>query len=135
MADVGAQPSDEIDAAGATSLLQQISHLMVGLQKEYFGRGPDRTKSHMVDDLLFVVMRGGVTRAEQTMLDFGQEDLVRNFRQQFQNEMATRQVGAIEELTRRRVLTHQTQILFDPHIVCEIFVFETPAGGEEEGAG
>ena len=129
MAGAGAERADDT-TPGPQGLLQRISNLMVGLQKEYFGRGPDRTKSYMVDDLLFVVMRGGVTRAEQTMLDFGQQDLVRNFRQQFENEMTKRLVGAIEELTGRRVLTYQTQILFDPHIVCQIFVFEDGAGSE-----
>ena len=91
----------------------------------------------MVDDLLFVVMRGGVTRAEQTMLDFGQQDLVRNFRQQFENEMTKRLVDAVEDLTGRQVLTYQSQDLFDPHVVDEIFVVEAPATDPElrEAAG
>jgi uncharacterized protein YbcI len=129
----GADPP-EVEGAEiteVTSLLQRISNMMVAMQKEYFGRGPDRTKSYMLDDLLLVVMRGGVTRAEQTMLDFGQEDLVRNFRQQFENEMTKRLVGGIEELTGRRVLTYQSQILFNPHVICEIFVFEEAADRDQ----
>ena len=130
MAGGDAERADGGPGSEQQGLLQRISNLMVGLQKEFYGRGPDRTKSYMVDDLLFVVMRGGVTRAEQTMLDFGQQDLVRNFRQQFENEMTKRLVGGIEQLTGRTVLTYQTQILFDPHIICQIFVFDGPVGGD-----
>lgn len=109
------------------SLLSRISNAIVKAQKEHFGRGPDSAKSYMFDDLLFVVMRGGITVAEQTMLDFGQQDLVRNFRQQFENEMTSRLVGVVEELTGRRVLTYQSQILFSPHVVVEVFVFDRSA--------
>ena len=131
MASAGPPEVEGAETTEVTSLLQRISNMMVAMQKEYFGRGPDRTKSYMLDDLLLVVMRGGVTRAEQTMLDFGQEDLVRNFRQQFENEMTKRLVGGIEELTGRRVLTYQSQILFNPHVICEIFVFEELADTDQ----
>jgi len=57
------------------------------MQKDFWGLGPVQAKSYMMDDLLLVVMRGGMTTAERTMLEFGQEDLVRDFRQTFENEM------------------------------------------------
>jgi hypothetical protein len=49
--------------------------------------GAERNRPVM-DDLLLIVMRGGMTRAERTMLDFGQHDLLRGFRQTFENEMS-----------------------------------------------
>jgi uncharacterized protein YbcI len=113
------------------SLLAKISTEMVRLQKQFFGRGPERAKSYMVDDLLFIVMRGGVTIAEQTMLESDQEDLVRNFRQQFQNEMGGRLIGMVEDVTGRKVVTYQSQVLFDPDLVVEIFVFNEEAGAEQ----
>jgi uncharacterized protein YbcI len=115
------------------SLLAQISNAFVTMQKEYWGIGPLQAKSYMMDDLLLIVMRGGLTRAERTMLDFGQQDLVRNFRQTFENEMTQNLTAKIEELTGRKVLTYQSQILFDPDIVAELFVFDkAPGGGAEE---
>jgi len=115
------------------SLLAQISNAFVTMQKEYWGIGPLEAKSYMMDDLLLVVMRGGLTRAERTMLDFGQQDMVRNFRQTFENDMTQNLTGMIEELTGRKVLTYQSQILFDPDIVTELFVFDKAAGaGAEE---
>lgn len=110
------------------SMLARISTEMVRLQKQYYGRGPERAKSYMVDDLLFIVMRGGVLPAEQTMLEADQEDLVRNFRQQFQNEMGSRLVGMVEELTGRKVVNYQSQVVFDPDLIFEIFIFDDHVG-------
>lgn len=111
------------------SLLAHISNEFVAMQKEYWGLGPVKAKSYMMDDLLLVVMRGGMTRAERTMIDFGQHDQVRGFRQTFENEMTRYLQGKIEDLTGRKVLTYQSQILFDPDIVCELFVFDKEADG------
>jgi uncharacterized protein YbcI len=95
--------------------------------KSAYGRGPTETKSYFVDDLLFVVMRGGITEAERTMLDAGEADAVRAFRQRFENVMTSRMIGTIENLTERKVLNCQSQVLFDPDVVIEIFVFDGPA--------
>jgi uncharacterized protein YbcI len=123
---------DEHDAyQQGESLLSRISTEIVRIQKEAFGKGPLKAKSYMFDDMLLVVMRGGLTTAEKTMLDFGRGDLVRSFRQEFENEMTSRFVQSIEELTNRKVLTYQSQILFDPDLVVELFVFDRVAGDPE----
>jgi len=116
--------------AGETggNLLTRISNEMVNAQKKFFGKGPTSAKSYMFDDMLFIVMRGGFTTAEKTMLEFGQPDLVRQFRQIFENEMTERLHTMIEELTGRKVLTYQSQILFDPDVVIEMFVFDSEGG-------
>ncbi len=109
----------------AGSLLSRISTEMVRAQKQFFGKGPTHAKSYMLDDMLVVVMRDGLTAAEQTMLDFGHPDLVRQFRQIFQNAVTERLSGLIEDLTGRKVLTYQSQVLFAPDLVCELFVFDS----------
>ena len=58
------------------------------------------------------------------MLDFDRPDLVRQFRQAFENEMAGRLIEIVERLTGRKVLTYQSQIMFDPDRVIEMFVFD-----------
>ena len=65
------------------------------------------------------------------MLDAGRQDVVREFRLQFENEMRSRLVDKMEELTGRKIVTYQSQILFDPDIVFEIFVFDRAAGDDE----
>jgi len=69
-------------------------------------------------------MRGGLTTAEKTMLEFDQEDQVREFPQAYENEMTGRLTHMIEDLTGRKVLTYQSQIMFDPDVLIEVFVFD-----------
>ena len=116
------EPTTEDDHGHA--LLARISNEMVRAQKEFFGKGPTQAKSYILDDMLIIVMRGGLTTAELTMLEFGQTDLVRQFRQLFENEMTGRLTGMVEELTGRKVATYQSQVMFDPHVVVEMFVFD-----------
>jgi len=113
-------------------LLASISNEFVQMQKQYWGLGPVSVKSYMMDDLLLIVMRGGLTQAEHTMLDFDEADLVRDFRQTFENKMTQNLTDKIERLTGRKVLTYQSQILFDPDVVTELFVFDRAAPGTEE---
>ena len=119
-------PPRETEDSGQ-GLLARLSNEMVRAQKEFFGKGPTQAKSYMLDDFLLIVMRGSRTQAEQTMLDFAQEHLVREFRQQFENEMTSRLVGMVEDLTGRKVLGYQSQILFEPDVVIEIFFFDERA--------
>ena len=119
MADEPKEPEDH-----GQPLLARISNEMVRAQKQFFGKGPTKAKSYMLDDFLLIVMRGGLTTAEKTMLEFGQPDQVRQFRQLFENEMTERLTDMIERLTGRKVATYQSQIMFDPDLVVEMFVFD-----------
>src|SRR4051794_23147848 len=116
------------------ALLAKLSDEMVRAQKEYFGRGPTQAKSYLLDDFLLIVMRGGLTAAEKTMLDAGQEDQVRSFRQGFENEMTKHLTDMIEELTGRNVIGYQSQIIFEPNVVIEIFMFDDTVDAQERDA-
>lgn len=107
-------------------MLARISDEMVSAKKQFFGKGPEQAKSYMLDDLLITVMRGGLTTAEQTMLKFGQPDMVRQFRQLFENEMTEHLTGLVEKTTGRAVVNYQSQIMFDPDIIVEMFFFADP---------
>ena len=121
------------DTQDGRSITAQISTEIVRTLKETFGRGPVKAKSYLLDDFCLVVMRGGMTVAEETMLARGHGALVRQFRQAFQNEMRDVLVAKVEMLTGRTVVNYQSQVLFDPHIVMEIFFFDdAPADGVTE---
>ena len=115
--------SPELDGG---DMLARLSDGMVRAKKQFFGKGPEQAKSYMLDDMLFVVMRGGLTTAEQTMLRFGRQSMVRQFRQLFENEMTEVLTGLVEEATGRTVVNYQSQIMFDPDIIVEMFVFADP---------
>ena len=107
-------------------LLARLSDEMVRAKKQFFGKGPEQAKSYMLDDLLIVVMRGGLTTAEQTMLRFGRQNMVRQFRQLFENEMTELLTGLVEKATGRTVVNYQSQVMFDPDVIVEMFVFDQP---------
>lgn len=107
-------------------MLARLSDEMVRAKKQFFGKGPEQAKSYMLDDLLIVVMRGGLTTAEQTMLRFGRQNLVREFRQLFENDMTKVLTGLVEQTTGRTVVNYQSQIMFDPDIIVEMFFFAEP---------
>ena len=125
--------SETVNEEHAQSLTARISTEIVRTLKESFGKGPVKAKSYIQDDFLLVVMRGGVTTAEQTMLERGHAQLVRQFRQTYQDEMADVLNAKVEALTGRKVVNYQSQILFDPHIVLEIFFFE-PGDAADDGS-
>lgn len=131
--DEGVSAAGREDAASKapSSLLAQISNEMVRAQKTYFGVGPTQAKSYLLDDFLLIVMRGGFLPVEKTMLEAGKEDVVRQYRQDFENEMSSRLISKMEELTGRTIVTYQSQVLFEPHIVVELFFFEQPASDDE----
>lgn len=148
MSDVPQPPNPPLEEETGTSLRAAISREMVKALKTYYGKGPTKAKSYLFDDLLFVVMRGGETQGEKTLLEAEHSDEVRTFRQRFQNVMGDRLIGTIEQLTERKVLTYQSQVLFDPFVVIEMFVFDQPhasaaieetaralLAGEEDDAG
>src|SRR3954468_2189448 len=128
MSDPGTQEQEQEHAQSVTA---RISTEVVRTLKESFGKGPVKAKSYQLDDFLLVVMRGGVTVAEETMLERGHENLVRQFRQAYQNEMGDVLVSKVETLAGRKVVNYQSQILFDPHIVMEVFFFDP---SESDGA-
>jgi uncharacterized protein YbcI len=54
----------------------ELSDGLVALLKDYYGRGPDRTKIYVNDDLVVCLLRlvvcllrGSFTRVEQTLLE------------------------------------------------------------------
>jgi uncharacterized protein YbcI len=118
---------DLIEAAGGQgtgSLRTAVANAMVGLKKQYYGRGPEAAKAYVEDDYIFVVLEGGLTRNEETLLAAGKEDLVRQYRLTYQEVVGPTATGAVEELTGRRVIGYHSQIVFSPPRAFEIFVLE-----------
>jgi uncharacterized protein YbcI len=106
------------------SVRTALANAMVGMKKQFYGRGPTAAKAWILDDYAFVAMEGGLTRNEETLLADGKADLVRSYRLSFQETVRETVTAAVEELLGRRVLTYHSQIVFDPPRTFEIFVLE-----------
>jgi uncharacterized protein YbcI len=118
--------------------LTAISDGIVALLKEYYGRGPTRTKTYFEDDLVVCLLRGGFTRVEQTLLEGGRGASVIRQRMEFQELMRERFQEVIEQATGRRVIGFMSGNQQDPDIMCEVFILaptdliddhEFPEGG------
>jgi uncharacterized protein YbcI len=116
------------DPERGSSVRAEISNAMVGLKKEFYGRGPTKAKTFLNDNYVFCAMEGGLTRNEETLIDRGHEDLVRNYRLRFQEAMELTTVEAIERITGRKVIGYHSQIVFKPERAFEIFVLDGAIG-------
>jgi uncharacterized protein YbcI len=106
------------------SVRAALANAMVGMKKQFYGRGPTAAKAWILDDYVFVALEGGLTRNEETMLADGKEDLVRTYRLSFQETMTDVLTSAVTEITGRKVVAYHSQIVFDPTRTFEMFVLE-----------
>lgn len=103
-------------------VLTAISDGIVALLKEFYGRGPTRTKSYYQDDLVVCLLRGGFSRVEQTLLDGGRGSAVIQQRMEFQELMRDRFADVIRQATGREVIGFMSGNQQGPDIMCEVFI-------------
>src|SRR5947209_20503402 len=96
------------------SLAARVSNEIVRTMKELYGKGPTQAKTYFCDEHLFCVMKGGLTRNEETLINSGDEDVVRNFRLRFQRAITPQMITRVEKVVGRRVLSYHSQVLFSP---------------------
>ena len=81
----------------------KISKEIVRLQSEYYGKGPTKAKTYIVDDLVVVVLEESFTRAEKTLVERGEREAIQQIRRRFQQQMADSFISIVEQATGRRV--------------------------------
>lgn len=109
---------------GEGTLRADISTAVVGLYKEHYGEGPTRCRTYLHPELVIVVLGGGYSAAEQTLLEAGKWYEVRQARLIWQDSMQAKFVDAIEELTRRKVAAFMSANRQDPDLAVEMFLLE-----------
>jgi uncharacterized protein YbcI len=130
---VVSQPDPQSTPPSHGDVLTAISDGIVALLKEFYGRGPTRTKSYYEDDLVVCLLRGGFTRVEQTLLQGGRGPAVIQQRMEFQELMRERFEAVIESATGRRVIGFMSGNQQHPDIMCEVFILApTDLVDEEE---
>ena len=110
---------------GQGTLRAKISTAIVGLYKKHYGKGPTHCRTYLEPDIVIVVLGEGYTASEQTMFEAGKWYDVRQGRQIWQDSMQEHFVGAIEELTNRRVRAFLSANRQDPDFAVELFVLES----------
>jgi uncharacterized protein YbcI len=105
-------------------VLAQISTGLVQLHSRYYGKGPTKAKTHMVNGTVVCILRGGFTTVERTLIDTGEVESVYQMRRSFQQAMEDDFRRIVEESTGRKVIAYMSSIHVDPDLAVEIFVLE-----------
>ena len=100
----------------------KISKEMVRLQSEYYGKGPTRAKTYIVEDLVVVVLEESFTRAEKTLVERGEREAIQHIRRRFQQQMAESFIGIVEQATGRRVRAFLSETDIDQDVSVETFL-------------
>jgi uncharacterized protein YbcI len=105
--------------------LAAVTNGVVQLFREYYGRGPTKAKSFLLDGYIVVcVLEDTMTTVEQTLVRNGNTDLVRQVRLTFQGVMADEFKSVVEKAMGRRVAAYHSQLTMDPDMGFEFFVLE-----------
>jgi uncharacterized protein YbcI len=105
--------------------LAAVTNGIVQLFREYYGRGPNKAKSYLLDDRIVVcVLEETMTTVEKTLVKNGFTDMVRQVRLKFQEAMAAEFKLTVEKAMGRRVAAYHSQLTMEPDMGFEFFVLE-----------
>jgi uncharacterized protein YbcI len=102
--------------------LAAISSAIVTIFADCYGRGPTKAKTYSFDNYLVTVLEDILTTVERTLVERGEEDLVRTVRLTFQEAVAHRFKSEVAEIAGRDVIGYHSQVTFHPPMGFEIFV-------------
>ena len=105
---------------GQTS--QAISQGVVRLMREYTGRGPTQAHTTITGDLVVVILRDTLLKAERSLADDGQSSAVVNMRRRFQDAMRDELIGLVTQHTGRTVEAFMSDNAVDPDVAVEVFL-------------
>jgi len=117
------QTTDSVERHGEQ--LAGVTNGIVQLFREYYGRGPNKAKSYLLDERIVVcVLEDTMTTVEQTLVKNGDHDMVRQVRLKFQEAMALEFKTVVEKAMGRRVAAYHSQLTMEPDMGFEFFVLE-----------
>ena len=115
-------------------LAAAISNAIVGLHREYYGRGAKRTRTVMGADYVICFMEDIYTPVERTLIEAGRFPAVQETRSAFQDTMREKFSAAVEELAGRKVIGFLSQVHVDPDLAVETFILEASGDGRDRVA-
>ncbi len=116
-------------------LAAAISNAIVGLHREYYGRGAKRARTVMGAEYVICFMEDIYTPVERTLIEAGRFNAVQGTRTAFQETMREKFSEAVEQLTGRKVVGFLSQVHVDPDLSVETFILEGSTDGNEPAAG
>jgi uncharacterized protein YbcI len=114
-----------------------ISEAVIKFEKEYMGRGPEETKTYIIDDMVVVRLHRVLTPAEQRLAGTGGETTGRTLIKRVRTELLEKARPLLEQiimdLTGRKIKSLHTDISTITGERVIIFTLESPVmlHGEE----
>lgn len=102
--------------------MASISNGLMHLHMQFYGRGPTKAKTHLVDDIVVCVLWNGFTKVEETLIARDEAPAVEAFRRRFQTAMEGQFTEVIERATGREVKAYMSQVHVDPNVAVELFL-------------
>ena len=112
---------------GRNSPARAISDGAVQLLRDYTGRGPNKARTVLNDDMVTIVLVDTLTRGERTLLDRGDEERVMATRREFQRLMRDDLVALVESQVQREVVAFLSANHADPDLAVETFMLAPKA--------
>jgi uncharacterized protein YbcI len=123
--------SDQIEQEPASNgaLYAAISNAIVGMLRDYTGRGPTRARTTIRDNVVLVMLEQTLTKGEQSLVVKGRAEKVMEIRHEFQEAMREESSAKVSELTGRNVIAMLSANHIDPDLGAEIYVLDGPPRG------
>lgn len=107
-----------------------ISEALIRFEKEYMGRGPEETKTYIIDDMVVVRLQRVLTPAEQQLAGANDETTGRKLIKRVRTELIEKARGLLEQiimdLTGKKVKSLHTDISTISGERVIIFTLESP---------
>lgn len=94
------------------------------------GRGPTKAQAFCRHNIIVVVIRDALTRAERSLVAAGRQESARRFRDALQQTIRDDLVSEVEGLTGRKVVAFMSATHFDPDVSAQVFVLDEPVAAE-----
>jgi uncharacterized protein YbcI len=111
--------------------LAEVTKGMVSLHRRFYGKGPTKAKTHLVDSTVVCVLYGGFTTVERTLIEEHDVETVLQVRRSFQRAMEHHFTEVVEGALGRKVIAYMSQIHADPDLAVELFVLAPHEDGDE----
>jgi uncharacterized protein YbcI len=108
-----------------------IARAVVQIHHDTVGRGPTKAQAFYRHDVVVVVLRDVLTRAEHSLAEGGREKTVMELRREFHESMRPALVAAVERLTGCKVVSFLSDNDVDPDVAVEVFVLDRPVPDEQ----
>lgn len=104
----------------------EISNAVVRIYKHYLGRGPRSARTQLTGELAIVMLTGCLTRAERSLYEAGQHELLMSQRHAMQRLMADEMIASVAMITGQDVISFMSTNDPEQELGAELFVLQSP---------